>query len=67
MTSFYVETKGKKRYKSTYRQNRNRLRVFEHRLIITKGNRWGRDRLGVENWHMHTEVYGMIGQQGPDV
>ena len=21
----------------------------------------GRDRLGVWDWHMHTEVYGMIG------
>ena len=27
----------------------------------------GRDGQGVWNWHMHTEVYGMIGQWGPAV
>ena len=27
----------------------------------------GRDGLGVWDWHMHTEVYGMIGQWGPAV
>ena len=26
--------------------------------------RW-REGLGVLDWHMHTVVYGMIGQQGP--
>ena len=25
----------------------------------------GRDRLGVWDWHMHTEVHGMINQWGP--
>jgi len=29
------------------------------------GSRGGRDGLGVWDWHMHTEVYGMIGQWGP--
>ena len=27
----------------------------------------GRDGLGVWDWHMHTKVYGTIGQQGPAV
>ena len=27
----------------------------------------GRDRLGFWDWHMHTEVYGMIGPLGPAV
>ena len=27
----------------------------------------GRDALGVWDWHMHTEVYGVIGQWGPSV
>ena len=27
----------------------------------------GRDGQGVWNWHMHTEVYGMIGHWGPAV
>ena len=32
------------------------------------GEGWGgRDGLGVWDWHMHTEVYGMTGQQGPAV
>ena len=25
----------------------------------------GRDGLGIWDWHMYTEVYGMIGQRGP--
>ena len=34
--------------------------------MIIKGDRCGRrDELGVWDWHMHTEVYGMIGQWGP--
>ena len=47
-------------------QNRNRLTDFE-KLILTKGDRWGvgrRDGLGVWDWHMHTDIYGMIGQWG---
>ena len=36
--------------------------------MVTKGDRYGRrDGLGVWEWHMHTEVYGMTGQQGPAV
>ena len=37
--------------------------------MVTKGDRLGggEDGLGVWDWHMHTEVYGMIGQQGPAV
>ena len=27
----------------------------------------GQEGLGVWDWHMHTEVYGMTGQQGPAV
>ena len=27
----------------------------------------GRDRLGVLDWHMHTEVYGMTDEWGPAV
>ena len=33
-------------------------------LWLPKG---GKDGLGVWDYHMHTEVYGMIGQQGPAV
>ena len=34
--------------------------------MVTKGDRW-EDGLGVWDWHMLTEVYGMIGQWGPAV
>ena len=38
--------------------------------MVTKGNRYGEEGemdWGVWDWHMHTEVYGMITQQGPAV
>ena len=49
-----------------YLQNRNRLTDFE-KLTVTKGDRWwgGKDGLQVWDGHMHTEVYGVIGQRGP--
>ena len=36
-------------------------------LWLPKGTGGGRDGLGVGDWHMQTEVYGMIGQRGPAV
>ena len=44
-------------------QNINRLTDFE-KFMVTKGD--GAvvvGRLGAWDWHMHTEVYGMIDQQ----
>ena len=38
--------------------------------MVTKGGRWvvgGSDALGIWDWHMHTEIYRMIGQWGPAV
>ena len=32
-----------------------------------KGGGGGGDELGVWDWHMHTEVNGMVSQQGPAV
>ena len=32
-----------------------------------RGQVRGRDGLGVWDWHLHTEMYGMTGQQGPAV
>ena len=58
-----------KTIKNFYLQNRNRLKAFE-KLMFTKEDRWGwqgSDGLGVWEWHMHTEVYGMIDQLGPSV
>ena len=38
------------------------------KLMITKGDSLeGRDGLGVWDWQVHTEVYGMTGQWGPAV
>lgn len=37
-------------------------------LWLPKGTgREGRDGLGFWNWHMHTEVYGMIDHPGPAI
>ena len=48
-------------------QNGNELTGFE-KLVVTRGiGRVGRGGLGVWNWHMHVEVYGMTGQWGPAV
>ena len=33
--------------------------------MVTKGDRLGGDGLGVWDWHVHTEVYGMTGQWEP--
>ena len=46
-------------------KKRNRITDF----TVTKGDQsgFGRDGLGVWDWHMHTEVCGMICQQGPSV
>ena len=41
---------------------------FEINLWLPKATGAGeRDGLEVWNWHMHTVVYGMTGQQGPAV
>ena len=39
------------------------------KIMVTKGASGvcGKNGLGVWDWHMHTEIYGMIGQQGPAV
>ena len=39
----------------------NRLRYFENKLKVIKGDRLGEGQMGVWDWHMHTEVHGMIG------
>ena len=40
----------------------------ENKLVVIKVEREEkRDGLEVWDWHMHTIVYGMVGQQGPIV
>ena len=64
----YVQSRKKKKkgYKWTYLQSRNRVTDFE-KLMVTKADRLGdgRDGLGVWNWDMYTDVYGMTVQWGP--
>ena len=55
----------KKGYKRTYLQKRNRFTDFANKLRVTQGVRVGEG--WVWGWHMHLEVYGMMGQQGPAV
>ena len=38
---------------------------FENKLMLPKWN--GGSRLRVWDWHLHTEIYGIIGQWGPAV
>ena len=47
----------KKWYKCTYLQNRNTVTDVENKLMVTKGGRGGRDKLGDWDWHMHTTIY----------
>ena len=48
MISLYMWNLKKKRYKWTYLQNRNRPTDIdrENKLMVTKGERQGRDKLG---------------------
>ena len=46
----------KKWYKWTYLQNRNRLTDIENKLMVTKGETVGRDKLGI--WlYIYTLLY----------
>ena len=42
-----MENLKRKLYKRTYLQNRKRLTDIENKLTVTKGERGGRDKLGV--------------------
>ena len=59
-----------------WQQKKDRNELAEqkqtHRFLTTnswlpKGPGGGRNGLGGWDWHMHTEVYGMIGQWGPAI
>ena len=55
----------KKRIYKCFWQNRNKLSNFEKQLPKRTGRGDGRDGLGVWDWHMHSVVKGMTGQQEP--
>ena len=52
-------------HKSTYLQNRNRLRDWERKLTLPRVRRGERERQGVWGGHVHTAVLRMDNQQGP--
>ena len=41
--------------------------ILWKQTLLPKGTGRENDRLEVWDWHMHTEVYRMVGQQGPTV
>ena len=48
--------------------NRNRLKDFEIKCMVTKGKMcWGMDKLGGWDRHIHTTIYKIDGWQGPTV
>ena len=46
-------------------RGRNRLTDFKNKLMVMKGVKWGRDKLGVWDSHLHTSIYKTDKQQGP--
>ena len=48
-------------------QNRNRLKDFETKFMITKGETWGGDMLRGGGWHIDTTTYKPDQYQGPNV
>ena len=41
-------------------QSKNRLIDIENVLWLPKGKGWGRNKLGVRDWHVHTTIYKII-------
>ena len=60
--------KRKNWYKRTYSQKGHRLKDLREQIYGYQGERvWGRDRLGVWDWHVHTGKFKTDNQQGPNV
>ena len=51
----YVESENG--YKWINLQNRNIFTDIENKCLVTKGERVGKDKLGVWNQHLHTTIY----------
>ena len=65
MISLCVESK--KSYEWTYLQNRNWFKTSENKLMVTRGERGGRDKVGFEDQQIHNTIYKINRQQGPTV
>ena len=52
----YVES-NKKLHKRTNSQNRNRIKDFEIKLMVNKGDTGRRNKLGGWDQHIHTTIY----------
>ena len=48
-------------------QNKNGITVIENKLMVTKGKRQGRDKLGDWDEHAHTIIYKIDNKQVPTV
>ena len=57
----------KKWYKWTYLKSRNRLTDIENKLMVTKEERWGRDKFGIWDQQIQTTIYKIDEQQGPTI
>ena len=49
--------KKKKEYKWNYLQNRSKVMDVENKLMVTRVEGEGRDKLGDWDWHIHTAIY----------
>ena len=49
----------KKWYRWTYLQNKNRITDVENKLMVTRGEDWGRDKLGDLDWQINAVNYKM--------
>ena len=61
--SLYVELKKKMIHMNLY----TKLTDIENKLMVIKAESWGRDKLGVWDWHTHTSIYKIDDQQEPTV
>ena len=55
----------KKRYKWIYLQNRNRPKGMENKLMVTRKERGGREKLGGWGYQIHCDVLCLVTQSCP--
>ena len=64
---YLLDVKSKKDTNELICRTETDSQTSKTNLWLPKGTGGGRDELRVWDWHIHTEVYGMIGQWGPAV
>lgn len=43
-------------------QNKNRFKDIENNLMVTRGEQWGRDKLGFGDYHIHSTGASQVAQ-----